>query len=276
MTTDHKKLLLTVFGATGQQGGSIIRSVLADGELSARYRLRGLTRDAKSTVAQGLSSQGVEIKQVDANGDVKSIASALQDSDVVFALTVTDYSTDTYQMELQQGKAIADAAVAAGVPYLIFSTLPHVTKTSGGKFTRVGGFDSKAEVETYIRSLSSRSGLRSAFFAPGSFMQNFQHMMAPRSVDGGKTYAIAGVVTPETQMPLIDTAGDTGKYIGAILADRDKYAGKVLSAATQLTSMAEIAELVGTAVGKNVVYKQLPVDVYKSFLPPAPPTSWSR
>lgn len=100
--------------------------------------------------------------------------------------------------------------------------------------------------------------------------------MAPRSVDGGKTYAIAGVVTPETQMPLIDTAGDTGKYIGAILADRDKYAGKVLSAATQLTSMAEIAELVGTAVGKNVVYKQLPVDVYKSFLPPAPPTSWSR
>lgn len=106
MTTDHKKLLLTVFGATGQQGGSIIRSVLADGELSARYRLRGLTRDAKSTVAQGLSSQGVEIKQVDANGDVKSIASALQDSDVVFALTVTDYSTDTYQMELQQGKQL--------------------------------------------------------------------------------------------------------------------------------------------------------------------------
>ncbi|KAK5046085.1 hypothetical protein LTR84_008542 [Exophiala bonariae] len=267
MSTSEPKLLLTVFGATGQQGGSIIRTVLSTPSLASKYRLRGLTRDPSSAAAQKLHSQGVEIKTIDVNADSTTIASALHGSSVVFALTVTDYTTDTYSTELRQGKAIADAAMSAGVPYLIFSTLPHVKAISGGKYTLVGGFDGKAETETYIRGLSSAGRIKSAFFAPGCFMQNFQHMMAPRSQDGGKTYAIAGVMDPQTRMPLIDTAGDTGKYVGAILADLDAYEGKVLSAATEWLSMSEIAEKVGRAIGKNVAYQQLPVEVYKSFLP---------
>lgn len=265
-----EKLLLTVFGATGQQGGSIIRKVLSDPELSKKYRIRGLTRDPSGTAAQALQSQGVDITRVDvSDGDVATIASALQGSDVVFALTITDYGTDTYMTELSQGKRIADAAVAAGVGYLIFSTLPHVSKISSGKYTKVGGFDGKAEVETYIRELGTEKNLiRSAFFAPGTFMQNFQHMMAPRPVGDG-TYAITGIVTPETELPLIDIAEDTGKYVGAILADLDRYEGKVLSAATKLTSMTEIAEQLSHAVGKTVNYKLLPVNIYRSFLPPS-------
>lgn len=264
-----EKLLLTAFGATGQQGGSIIRTVLSDVELSEKYRLRGLTRDPSGAAALALQSQGVEIARVDVSDcDVASIASALHGSDVVFALTITDYATDTYKTELSQGKSIADAAVAAGVGYLIFSTLPHVSKISGGKYTKAAGFDSKAEVEAYIRGLGTEKNLiKSAFFAPGTFMQNFQHMMAPRPVGDG-TYAITGIVTPETELPLIDIVDDTGKYVGAILADLDKYEGTILSAATKLLSMTEIAEQLGNAVGKAVNYKQLPVNVYQSFLPP--------
>jgi len=208
--------------------------------------------------------------RADASESVESVALALQGSEVVFALTVTDYGAKegTYNLELSQGKRITDAAVAAGVKYLIFSTLPHVSKTSKGKYTRVEGFDSKAEVETYIRELGKdpKVGLKSAFFAPGSFMQNFQHMK-PRPVGDG-TYVLTGIVTPETQWPLIDTVGDTGKYVGAILADLDKYEGKVFCAATELTSMTETAEKMSKALGKPVVYKQLPVEVYKSFLRP--------
>lgn len=270
MSTGQKSLL-TVFGATGQQGGSIIKTVLSDPELSQKYRVRGLTRDRSSAGAQALQSQGVEIIRADALDSVESIASALHRSDVVFALTVTDYGAKdgTYNTELKQGKNIADAAVAVGVKYLIFSTLTHVLKTSDGKYTRVEGFDSKAEVEAYIRGLGKdpKARLKSAFFAPGSFMQNFQHMMAPRPIGDG-TYVLTGVMTPETKLPLIDTVGDTGKYVGAILADLDKYEGKVMSAASELTSMTETAERMGKALGKMVVYKQLPVDVYKSFLPP--------
>ena len=265
MATSENKLLLTVFGATGQQGGSIIRTVLSTPSLSAKYRLRGLTRDPSSAVAQKLHSQGVEIQAVDVNGDISTVASALQGSSIVFALTVTDYATDTYSTELRQGKAIADAAVSSGVPYLIFSTLPHVAQVSGGKYTLVGGFDGKAETEAYIRSLSGT--IKSAFFAPGCFMQNFLHIMAPRSHDGGKTYAIAGVTTPGTKMPLIDTVADTGKYVAAILADLDAYQGKTLCAASEWLSMSEIAEKVGAALGKNVAYRQLPIEVYKGFLP---------
>ncbi|KEF51623.1 uncharacterized protein A1O9_12258 [Exophiala aquamarina CBS 119918] len=270
MSTGERQLL-AVFGATGQQGGSVIKTVLADPELSQRYRVRGLTRDTSSAGAQALQSQGVEVIRADASDSVESVASALQGSDVAFVVTVTDYGAKdgTYRTELRQGKRIVDAAVAAGVKYLIFSTLKHVSKTSGGKYTKVGGFDSKAEVEEYIRALGKdpKVGLKSAFFAPGSFMQNFQHLMAPRPAGDG-TYALTGIMTPETKLPLIDTLGDTGKYVGAILADLAKYEGKVMSAASELTSMTETVAQMSKALGKTVVYKQISVDVYKTFLPP--------
>jgi uncharacterized protein YbjT (DUF2867 family) len=75
------------------------------------------------------------------------------------------------------------------------------------------GFDTKAEIEAYIRKLP----VRSAFFAPGSFMQNWLSNLKPqKSTDGD--YYVERFVSPQTQLPLIDTAGDNGKFVGAILA----------------------------------------------------------
>lgn len=56
--------LLTVFGATGNQGGSVIRAVLADPILSKQFTLRGITRDAFKPAAKELVAKGVEIKTV--------------------------------------------------------------------------------------------------------------------------------------------------------------------------------------------------------------------
>lgn len=56
--------LLTVFGATGRQGGSVIRTVLADPGLSQKFRIRGITRDVNKPDAKALADEGVEVISV--------------------------------------------------------------------------------------------------------------------------------------------------------------------------------------------------------------------
>ena len=257
--------LLVVFGATGQQGGSLIEYVLADPTLSKRFKLRAVTRNASSSGARELEQKGVEVVQADAD-DANTLKSALKAAHTIFAVTVTPYGDpDLKAREWKQGKAIADAAVEAGAQYIIFSTLTHASKITGGKLENMAHFDGKAEVEAYIRSLSPK--LKRAFFAPGSFMQNFHQFMGPRPLGDG-TYAITNFVSPNTQLPLIDTVDDTGKYVGAILAAPEEYEGKVLSAASGLWSYQEIVDEMSRMSGKSVTYKQLPQTVFAGFLPP--------
>ena len=253
--------LFTVFGATGQQGGSVAEYVIKDPELSKQYKVRGITRDLGKPAAQALQQKGIEVVKADAD-DKKSLEQAMQGSHTVFGVTVTVYDEKLKERELAQGKAMVNAAVAAGVQYFIFSTLTNGGKVSGGKVQHMAHFDVKAEIEEYVRA----KPMKSAFFAPGSFMQNFNHFMGPRPVGDG-TYAIAHFVKPETQLPLIDTVDDAGKYVGAILADPDKYEGKVFSSSTRLYTYSEIVETMSRSSGKTVHYKQLPLDVWKSFLP---------
>ncbi|KAL8653254.1 MAG: hypothetical protein Q9210_002208 [Variospora velana] len=253
--------LLVIFGATGQQGGSVVESVLGDAQLTKEYSIRGTTRDPSKAKAQELVKRGIEVVKADVD-DTASLEKAFEGAHIVFANTVTVYDGNTYAHEVNHGRALADAAVAVGVPFLIYSTLPHAGNISGGKLKNMGHFDGKAEVEQHIRTLP----LRSAFIAPGSFMSNFHASMAPHPAGDG-TYAFANFVNPNTKMPLIDTAGDTGKWVAAILADFPKYEGKVLCCATAVYTFQEIADAMSKASAKTVAYKQLPEETWRGFLP---------
>ncbi|OJJ88174.1 uncharacterized protein ASPGLDRAFT_72254 [Aspergillus glaucus CBS 516.65] len=242
--------LLVVFGATGNQGGSVVKNVINDPVLSNQYKIRAVTQDVSKPEAHALQKMG------------KVDVQALEGAHTVFALTVTIYDKLLEARELSQGKAIADAAVAAGAKYFIFSTLFHIARVSGGKYNKGRHFDCKAEVEDYIRALP----IKSAFFAPGSFMQNFNSNMKPHPVGDG-TYALANIVAPGTKMPLVNIE-KTGKYVAAILANPDEFEGKILAGATQLYTMEEIVGIMSKSSRKTVVYKQLPKDVFRSFLPP--------
>lgn len=255
--------LLVVFGATGQQGGSVVDFVLNDAELSKQYSIRAITRDPTSTSSQSLKQKNVEVMKADLD-DINSVHEAMRGAHTVFILGAPSFGPDAKAKELSQGIAAADAAVAANVQYYIFSTLPHVERTSGGKYTKVAGFDSKAETEDYIRTLP----MKSAFFAPGSFMQNWNGIMKPVPNPDGSGYNITRAASPSTKLPLIDTAGDTGKYVGAILANPDKYEGKTFCAASGLYSLEEIAKAISKSTGKDVVYKQKPAEELLKTLPP--------
>lgn len=255
--------VLVVFGGTGKQGGSVVEHVINDPELSQKYNVRCITRDVDSDKAKQLREK-VEVVQGDVN-DRESLERALTGANTVFAMTTFDFSPNAREVEFGHAKAIADVAVEKGVEYIIFSTLPGISDISGGKYTRVFPFDAKAKAEQYIRGLP----IRSAFFAPGAFMDNItpHSLFAPKLGSDG-SWAISLSASPQMQLPMINAAGDSGKFVGAILAEPDKYEGNTLRAATALYSMDQIAASLSKMSGKTVVYKQDPSGAALSNFPP--------
>ena len=255
--------ILAVFGATGQQGSSVVNYVLHDPELSQKYKIRAITRDVNSSKAQQLKST-VDVVQGDVL-DRTSLETALTGVHTIFAMTTPDFGPNALEVEFTAAKTIADVAVARGAEYIIFSTLPSVTEISGGKYTKVTPFDAKAKAETYIRDLP----IKSAFFSPGSFMENFQSQsfLAPRHDRKSDAWVMARHNPPSTLVPLIAAVDDTGKFVGAVLASPDEYEGKTFCAATALYSLAEIADTMSKATGQKVVYTQIPLEEFKAGLP---------
>jgi uncharacterized protein YbjT (DUF2867 family) len=257
------KSLLAVFGATGNQGNSTAHAVLSSPSLSQRYAVRAISRNTSHPKMLALKTAGAQLAQADLD-DPSSLSAALKGVSHLFLMTTTSYTGNTREIETRQAKSVCAAAIDAGVTYIIFSSMSHPFKISNGILKHVEHFDDKAEIETYIRSLP----VQSAFFAPASFMQNFTTHSAPRpSPKGDGSYVIANVLNPDTKVPLIDIT-DTGKWVGAILAEPEKYAGKFLAAAEGLYTWPEACEVISKVTGKTVVYQQLPDEVFKGFLPP--------
>lgn len=261
--------ILAVFGATGKQGSSVINHVLADPELASLFTVRAITRSTTSPAAQALSANhhnNVQVVQADMT-DHASLSKALAGVHTVFAMTTPDFGPNGFETEFGAAKLIADVAIEQGVKFIIFSTLPSVKRLSGGKYTKSVHFDAKAEAEEYIRSLSPK--IKSAFLAPGFFMENFHGLALVPFPDGDGGYVITLPTSPAAKLPLIDAGGDTGKFVGAILAEPDKYAGKTFVAASGLRRLDEIAAAMSESTGKKVVYRESSVAEFSQMLPPA-------
>ena len=156
------KKLLTIFGATGNQGGSIIDAVLASPDLQAKYALRGVTRDPASSKSQALAIQGVEMVQADLN-DVDSLEKAMKGAYGAFG--VTDFwAVMSKDIEIQQGKNLFEAAKKASVKHYVWSSLPYAEKLTNGELKHVDHFDSKAIVEEHIEA--SKGGMIASYFRP--------------------------------------------------------------------------------------------------------------
>jgi uncharacterized protein YbjT (DUF2867 family) len=123
-------------------------------------------------------------------------------ANTVFSVT-NFWETASPEVEITQGKTVADASKAAGVKHLIWSSLLNVTQLSGGTLLHVPHFDCKAEVESYIREI----GVPATFFLPGTFMTSFLEMM--KKGDDG-TYTFALPVGDEAKLPMIDIEVDAG------------------------------------------------------------------
>lgn len=252
--------LLTVFGATGVQGGSVIKVVLSHPTLSKLFKIRAITRDPSKPNAQALVSQGVEAVKANLD-DIESVKAAVSGSYAVFAVT-NYWEKASKKLEIAQGKAIADACKATGVHHLVWSTLAHVTKMTGGVLSKVEHFDSKAEVAEYIES--SKGDMIASYFMPGFYMSNLH----PKPQNGTLTLTFPWD-GDKTQVPLFDAAADTGKFVAGLLAaDPSSTNGRRVHAVSEWMTPNQIAEAFSRALGEEVKFQSVPAEVFQSFMPP--------
>ncbi|KAK2753334.1 hypothetical protein FQN55_003463 [Onygenales sp. PD_40] len=249
--------IITVFGATGNQGGSVIRYILADPVLSKEFKIRGITRDTSKPSAKALAEKGVEVVTADMNSTA-SIAAALKDAHTVFLVT-NFWEVFSKDIEYNQGKNVADAAKAAGVSHIIFSSLINVTEASGGRLSHVAHFDGKAEIAKYIEQI----GLSATFVLPGYFMSNFEQALK-KEEDG--SYGLYIPLGEKAQFPLFDVA-DTGKFVTAAIKNYPTTIGKNLYAAADYYTPNRIVSEFTEVTGIPAKVVRIDEATYKSFLP---------
>ncbi|KAH8601981.1 hypothetical protein B0O99DRAFT_714091 [Bisporella sp. PMI_857] len=257
-----EKKIIGVFGAIGIQGGSVVKAILNDPRTAALFSVRAITRNAAKPLAQDLVSQGVEVVSA-SFGNKTSLIKAL--SGVYGVYLVTDFwSTLSKDIEIAQGKNVADAAKECNIQHLIFSSLPSATALSNSHLTKVHHFDSKATIESYIRML----GIPTTFLYPGFYMNNLPGQRLSFSAST-KSWTLSLPVPGDTRLPLFAAELDTGKFVKAILLNRDELLGERIYAATAYVTPLEIIESFKESfpeVGQGTRFEQMKTGEWETML----------
>jgi uncharacterized protein YbjT (DUF2867 family) len=243
MLKTDKTVLIT--GATGQQGGAVIRHMLAKG-----WNLRALTRNSSSDTAMNLARQGVELAQ----GDLEDLASLERAAHGVYGIySVQNFWTVGAQREVQQGKNLADVAKKAGVEHFVYSSAGGAERNSG-----IGHFETKWEIEQYIRQL----GLPATMIRPVAFMEDYYLEQTEIGILQGKF--VDPIRADKTYQTI--AVDDIGAFV-ALAFDRPKeFIGQELEIAGSELTNQEAAEVFSRVLGRPVEFEELPMPVVRSVL----------
>jgi hypothetical protein len=245
--------IITVFGATGNQGGSTANAIF--NSFSSKYKVRAITRDTTKPASQALASKGAELAQADTN-DAESLKAAIRGSYGVFAVT-NYWETQSKSGEIQQGKNIVDACKAEGVKHLIWSTLPHVGKLTNGELSKVEHFESKADVAEYAAQV--KGDMIVSYFMPGYFMSNLTRQFKPDD---------AGVLTlslpwnaENTWVPMLDIQRDTGLFTVGLLEAGSAANGAYVQGVSEWMHPQQVVDQLSQATGKQIKFQEVPASV---------------
>ena len=235
-----------VTGATGNQGGAVVDHLLAS---DTEFDVLGLTRDADSDAAAALADRGVEMVEGDLN-EPDSFRAHVAAADAVFA--VTNFWTQGYDAQVQQGKNLADVASEEGVEQFVFSGVGSHHKDTG-----VPHFDSADEIETYAQELD----LPLTTLQPVFFFQNLEAFAEDIVEDGTLALPLAEGVP--LQMIDVDDVG----HAAAVAFERpDEFVGERIDLAGDELTLAETAAVLSDVTGLDVEPYHVPIeDAYESF-----------
>jgi uncharacterized protein YbjT (DUF2867 family) len=242
MTTSTARTI-AVAGATGAQGGAVVDALLGQGA-----SVRALVRSAGSERARNLTNRGVELVQIDSK-DPASLSNALQGVDAFFFMTTPygDSQNPDTDGEIQQGVDFTDAATAAQVPHVVFSSVGGAERNSG-----VPHFESKRRIEERLLSCD----LSATIVRPVFFMDNLWSM-AP-TVEGNEL--VLRLPVPDGIKLQMVATRDIGVVAATALLDPAAVPAAIEIAGDELTG-SEIAATLGVHVGLTARYEALPVEV---------------
>jgi uncharacterized protein YbjT (DUF2867 family) len=252
--TSTTKPIIVVTGATGAQGGSVLRALKATGHFS----LRAVTRNPQSEAAQALAKTGVEVVKGDAT-DKQSMERAFTGAWGAFLVTsfwdpAAGLAHDT---DLVQGKIMVDAAVAAGLKFAVWSSLHDIEAISGGRL-KAPHFTLKNKVEQYIRSV----GLDAAFVYAGFYASNwinFSPLAGPQREKDG-SIVIRTPFRADVALPIIDIDADLGKFVVPAFLDPAKFHYKKTLAAAEYVTVGQMAAAYTDVTGENIAIVPMPIE----------------
>ncbi len=236
------KLKVLVTGATGKQGGHLVRELLARG-----HAIRALTRKPESAGAAALAARGVTIVTGDFD-DQGSLERAARGVDTVFAMS-TPFESGA-KTETREGINIVRAAAAVGVAHLVYASVAGADRATG-----VPHFDSKFEVENEIR----RSGVPFTIVAPVFFMENF---LADWMAAGIARGSIAMALPATRRLQQIAVA-DIAQFNALVIERRESFLGKRIDIASDEVTSATAAAAISEASGRRIEYTALPLDAVR-------------
>lgn len=262
MTTSK---IIAVAGATGAQGGGVVRAILADRR--GGFAARALTRDPNSDKAKALADIGAEVVQADLH-DPASVKQAFAGAYGAYCVTFF-WNHISPETEMAEARSMADAAKAAGLQHVIWSTLEDTRKfiplsdnrmpTLMGKY-KVPHFDVKGEAD----ALFEASGVPVTYLITSFYWENFIYFgMGPKKGTDGKL----ALSLPMADKKLAGIAAeDIGKSAYAIFKKGPSAtAGKRIGIAGEHLSGEEIAAKFSRALGQQVVYSPVSFDVYRGL-----------
>ena len=227
-----KDKIIAVTGATGQQGGTVARKLLSDG-----WKVRALTRDLDKPAALELKALGAEIFAGDMDNRAE-LNAAFKGAYGVFSVQNFWLPGVGYDGEIRQGKNVADAAKAAGVQHLVYSSVGAAHRGMGQKH-----FESKWVIEQYIHSLE----LPYTILRPAAFFENFNWERA--SILNGTFNALG--LRPEKERQLI-AVEDIAAFVGLALTMPEEYLGKTIELSGDALTESQIADTFAKVIGRPV------------------------
>ncbi len=260
--SDRKRI--AVVGATGAQGGGLVRAILADPATS--FTARAVTRNPRSEKAIALAGSGAEVVGADLD-DPESLRAAFRGVHGAFCVT-NFWEHFSPEKELAQARAMADAAKAEGVAHVVWSTLEDTRRfvpledprlpTLMGKY-KVPHFDAKGEANAFFTS----SGVPTTLLHTSFYWDNILHfgMEPKRGADGKLAFVLP---MADKRLPGI-AAGDIGRCAFGVFRRGEELAGKSVGIAGGHLTGAEMATALGKALGEEVAYAYVPPEVYRTF-----------
>ena len=250
LVTDDRRTI-AVIGATGAQGGSVVRELARRG----RFRVRALTRNPESYTGP---ADEVALADLD---DAETLGPAFEGAYGVFV--VTNFwapGTD----EVAQGTAAVAAARAAGVQHFVWSTLPDVEALSGGRWD-VPHFTSKARVDAVVRDAEFPLY---TFVQPPFYFENLTDNMAAQPMpDGRQGWAMP--LPADARVVHAGSVQDLGGVVSGAFEHPERVGnGAYLSSAAGVLSFGDMVTTLN-AQGHDLSYQEVPAEAFATFFPGA-------
>ncbi|MCS3798004.1 NmrA/HSCARG family protein [Niastella sp. OAS944] len=258
------KKIITIFGATGAQGGGLAHAILQD--KNSEFAVRAVTRDVNSDKAKELAQLGAEVVAADID-DRQSVENALRGAYGAFFVTFF-WAHFSPEKEKAEAAIFVEAAKKTDLKHAIWSTLEDVREyiplndqrmpTLHGEY-KVPHFDGKGESD----KLFIEAGIPTTFLLASFYWDNFIYFGAgPKRGEDGKL----ALTLPIGNAKMAGIAAeDIGKCAYGIFKKGTEMVGKRVGIAGEHLTGNEMADGLSKVLGEQVVYNKVSADVYRSF-----------